>query len=120
MVDVSAKTNRILRSEMLLWVVFRTGVQLPPAPPNKVADFDRKSTTFFLCKNPLLSRDFEPSPYKATRPGVFSRTGFSCLRRSQQTAVKVQVCFVGISFAFRVKVCFMGYSFALSVFMYCK
>ena len=55
-------------------------VRISHPPPNKVVDFDRKSTTFFLCQNALISRDFEPSPYKATRPGVFSRTGFSCLR----------------------------------------
>ena len=59
------------------------------APPNKVVDFDRKATTFFICQNALISRAFEPSPYKATRPGVFSGTGFSRFRRLQRTAVKV-------------------------------
>lgn len=33
MAGMAVKINRILRSEMLLWVIFRTGVQLPPAPP---------------------------------------------------------------------------------------
>ena len=37
----------------------RRAGQLPPSPPNKAADIDRKSTAFFTCKNPLISRGFQ-------------------------------------------------------------
>ena len=35
-----------------------------PVPPNKVVDFNRKSTTFFLCQNALISNNFTLSALK--------------------------------------------------------
>ena len=73
------------------------------AVSKKVVAFDRKSTTFFLCQNALISMDYKSLPYKATRPEVISGTGFSCFRRSLRGDLKskgllygVWVCFVGL------------------------
>lgn len=73
------------------------------AVSKKVVDFDRKSTTFFLFQNALISMDYKSLPYKATRPEVISGTGFSCFRRSLRGDLKskgllygVWVCFVGL------------------------
>ena len=83
-------------------------VRFSPAAPNKEAYFDRIICFLFHCRKALISRDFSVLRHKAARPGVVSGTGFSRFLRLQRSAVKVKVCFVGISFAFWVKVCFVG------------
>ena len=86
------------------------------SPPNKVVDFDRKSTTFFLCKKPLISRVFEPSPYKTARPGVNFRDGFFLFsavaadcRISKGLLCGVFVCFLRIGLLYGVIVCFVRF-----------
>ena len=87
-----------------------------PSPPKRTADFDRKSAVFFCAEKPWFQGILSFHTIKKPVPETFSGAGFSCFRRSQRTAVKVKVCFVGYSFAFWVKVCLVGLSFAFWYF----
>lgn len=76
-----------------------SGVRVPYRPPNKVVDFDRKSTTFFLCKNPKKVKASRVLGFALYRFRSVSEAVFFRFRSILPRRFFGRVCFMGVGFA---------------------